>query len=66
MPMKRKVFVWIAVAVITMAALVGVLLWQSGEPSATSGDNPASGSAVHDLPVPPAVAAARAALAKKL
>lgn len=54
----------------------GILLWQGqksvadkegGETTAvTSGDEPQPGSEVHDLPVSPAVAAARAHLAERL
>ena len=36
------------------------------ETTVTSGDNPTPGSPVHDLPVPPAVDAARSALATRL
>ncbi|MDP2650738.1 MAG: hypothetical protein Q8P04_01430 [bacterium] len=54
----------------------GILLWQGqksvadkegGETTVvTSGDEPQPGSEVHDLPVSPAVAAARAHLAERL
>lgn len=60
-------FVWTGISEhVPVSTQVSEDVSNVSETQITSGDNPAPGSVVHDLPVPPAVDAARNALAARL
>lgn len=59
-------FVWTGISEHPVSVPTQNTVDDTQETVVTSGDNPEPGSVVHDLPVPPAVDAARSALAVRL